>query len=483
MDVTGAQCFDALPCYLSVQDRDLHVIKANRRFREAFGNYEGRHCYQVYKQRAEPCEACPVERTFRDGRSHRSEERVTCLDQTEVSVIVYTQPIHDEQGEIAAVMEMSTDITDLARLQNQLREGRAHCRTLFEEVPCFVSIQDRDLNILDANRLHREAFGSFLGCKCYEIYKHRTEECEPCVVRQTFEDGQVHQHEEVVTSRQGRTMNVLVRTTPVTGPSGAVESVMEMSADITQIRELQSQLESIGLLISSISHGLKGLLNGLNGGMYLVNKGLEADNGDRVRQGWAIVQRNIERIRSMVLDILYYAKDREPGTAVLSAGAVLDQVCEQLGHRAAELGVEIVREADPDAGSFEGDETAVRAMLVNLGENALDACRLDARKASHRITLRAADGGDGRARFEIEDNGIGMEQETRERAFTLFFSSKGSEGTGLGLFIANRIARAHGGDIRLESEVGVGTRFFVTLPRGRAGRHHDGRQENGSDRR
>ncbi len=468
MELSYSRCFDAMPCYLSVQDRGLRILTANRRFREAFGNYEGRHCYQVYKQRAEPCEICPVERSFRDGQVHHSEERVTCLDGTEVSVIVYTEPLRNEQGEITAVMEMSTDITDITRAQNLLREGRAHCRTLFEEVPCYVSIQDRDLNIIDANRLHREAFGSFLGCKCYEVYKHRTEECDPCVVRQTFEDGLVHEHEEVVTSRQGRTMNVLVRTTPVAGPSGRVEEVMEMSADITQIRELQSQLESIGLLIGSISHGLKGLLNGLNGGMYLVNKGLEAGNQPRVHQGWEIVQRNIDRIRSMVLDILYYAKDRDPDHAVLSAAAILDQVSEQLGDRARELAVEIVTRAEPAAGEFEGDEKAVRAMLVNLGENALDACRLDRKKTAHRVALRAG-GSDGQVRFEIEDNGIGMERETREKAFTLFFSSKGSEGTGLGLFIANRIARAHGGGIHLESEVDVGTRFVVTLPRTRPG--------------
>jgi len=466
MQLSYAQCFDAMPCYLAVQDRALRIVAANQRFREAFGNFEGRRCYQVYKQRAEPCEICPVERSFRDGQVHHSEERVTCLDGAEVSVIVYTRPLRNENGDITAVMEMSTDITDIARAQNLLRQGRAHCRTLFEEVPCFVSIQDRDLNIIDANRLHREAFGSFLGCKCYEVYKHRTEECDPCIVRQTFEDGQVHEHEEVVTSRQGRTMNVLVRTTPVAGPSGRVEEVMEMSADITQIRELQSQLESIGLLIGSISHGLKGLLNGLNGGIYLVNKGLEAGNDSRVRQGWEIVQRNIDRVRSMVLDILYYAKDREPGSAVLSAAAVIEQVSEQLGHRARELAVEIATAVDPAAGEFEGDEKAVRAMLVNLGENALDACRMDRKKSAHRVSLRAA-GSDGQVRFEIEDNGIGMEQETREKAFTLFFSSKGSEGTGLGLFIANRIAGAHGGGIRLESEVDVGTKFVVTLPRAR----------------
>jgi PAS domain S-box-containing protein len=464
MELPYQRYFDAIPCYLTVQDRSFRVLTANRRFREAFGSHQGRYCYQVYKQRAEKCEVCPVERTFRDGQVHRSEERVTCLDQSEVSVIVYTEPIRNEQGAIEAVMEMSTDITDLKRLEAQLRESRAHYRTLFEEVPCYISIQDRDLNIVDANRLHREAFGTYLGCKCFEIYKHRTEECCPCVVRQTFEDGQVRVHEEVVTSRQGRSINVLVHTSPIAGASGEIEAVMEMSADITAIRDLQSQLASIGLLISSISHGLKGLLNGLNGGVYLVNKGLAAGDQARVTQGWAIVQRNIDRIRSTVLDILYYAKDREPDWTALSSSAILDQVYEHMDDKARELGIAFTREADPLAGEFEGDEKAIRAMLVNLAENSFDACRIDRKKTAHAVTLRVA-AHDDRVCFEVQDNGIGMEQETREKAFSLFFSSKGSEGTGLGLFVANKIAAAHGGTIRLESAVDVGTRFVVDLPK------------------
>jgi len=60
-----------------------------------------------------------------------------------------------------------------------------------------------------------------------------------------------------------------------------------------------------------------------------------------------------------------------------------------------------------------------------------------------------------------------MDRETREKAFSLFFSSKGTEGTGLGLFISNKIAQAHGGSIMLESEENKGTRFIVTLPRNR----------------
>ncbi len=58
-----------------------------------------------------------------------------------------------------------------------------------------------------------------------------------------------------------------------------------------------------------------------------------------------------------------------------------------------------------------------------------------------------------------------MDQETREKAFSLFFSSKGAKGTGLGLFIANQITEAHGGRIELESEIDKGSHFAVIIPR------------------
>ena len=66
--------------------------------------------------------------------------------------------------------------------------------------------------------------------------------------------------------------------------------------------------------------------------------------------------------------------------------------------------------------------------------------------------------------FDVEDNGIGMDRETREKIFSLFFSSKGIKGTGLGLFIANKIVDRHGGSIEVASEPGRGTRFLVRLP-------------------
>jgi PAS domain S-box-containing protein len=466
MDDCFKKYFDIMPCYVTVQNRDFRIINANDRFINEFGKTDGRLCYQVYKQRPEKCEDCPVDRTFRDGHPHRSEEIVRTLDGRDVHVIVYTTPVKNDSGEIVAVMEMSTDITDIKLLQRQLKESQERYRILFEEVPCFISIQDENLRIVDFNRLHRETFNTRYGDRCYKVYKQREKECEPCLVRQTFQDGQVRMHEETVKSQTGELLNVLVCTAPVTDADGKISRVIEMSTDITQIRQLQDKLSSVGLLIGSISHGIKGLLNGLDGGIYLVNSGLKKNDRERIDRGWDIAMRNVRRIRSMVMDILYYAKDREPDWQKVAAEEVMNDVCRMMEERAKKLNIEFEYSGGDGIGEFEADPQAVRSLLVNLVENALDACRIDKKKQHHHVSVMV-EGVPEAVKFAVTDNGVGMDRETCDKAFTLFFSSKGAGGTGLGLFIANKITQAHGGEIELESEESNGSRLVVTLPRKR----------------
>jgi len=359
---------------------------------------------------------------------------------------------------------MSTDITDIKLLHQALRDSQSKYMQLFEKVPCFISIQDRDLRITEANRMHREAFGTAYGKKCFEVYKHRSKECQPCIVKQTFNDGEIRVHEEVVTKENGERMNVLVHTAPLRNDAGEIDKVIEMSTDITQIRQLQDKLTSVGLLIGSISHGIKGLLNGLDGGIYLVNSGLKKDNRDRIDQGWEIAIRNVDRIRSMVMDILYYAKDRDPNWEPIEAVDFIRDICSNFTEKANKLGIACSCDAQYGAGEFEADRMMVRSMLVNLVENSIDACRVDSKKDDHRVSVEL-EGTPESVIFRIADTGIGMDRETREKAFSLFFSSKGAGGTGLGLFIAHKIVKSHGGSIKIESEEGQGSTFTVELPR------------------
>jgi PAS domain S-box-containing protein len=466
VELSFQQLFEAMPCYLTVQDRELKILNANDRFRKRFGEYEGHHCHQLYKHRGEPCERCPVVLAFNDGESHHSEQQLTCRNGTPIPAIAYASPVRNERGEIVAVMEICADISEAKLLETQLRESQERYRLMFEEVPCCISIQDPDLRIIEANRSFREDFGDYLGSKCYEIYKRRDKACVPCSVQEAFRDGQIHQTEEAVKSRHGKSMDMLVSAAPIRNSRGEIHSVMEMSANITQVRELQSQLASVGLLISTISHGIKGLLTGLDGGIYLVNTGLKKDDQARVQKGWDMVLRNVDKIKSMVMDMLYYARDREPRWTAVDAVEAAGEVLAIATPKAERRGIELRKDFDSNAGEFQADPQALRSMLINLVDNALDACCSERKRPDHWVRLKLT-GRPGHVEFVVDDNGVGMDQEALDKAFSLFFSSKGAEGTGLGLFIANKIAQAHGGAIELSSELDRGTRIVATMPRER----------------
>ena len=111
-----------------------------------------------------------------------------------------------------------------------------------------------------------------------------------------------------VTTGSGGQQHLLVWTAPLRDAGGEISHVMEMSTDITRVRQLQDQLSSIGLLIGSVSHGIKGLLTGLDAGMYMLTQGFNRDNAAELEEGLEMVGFMVARIRRMVLDILHYAK-------------------------------------------------------------------------------------------------------------------------------------------------------------------------------
>jgi len=147
--------WEEMPCFLSVHDRDFRIVDGNRRFREHFGESVGEFCYRVYKGRDEICPDCPVEATFADGRNHPSEQLLTTRDGRQIPVMVHTTPVKDDSGEVVAVMEMHTDIGEVKRLQSMLQRSQDRLAQLFEEVPCFITVQGPDRVIQHANRRFR----------------------------------------------------------------------------------------------------------------------------------------------------------------------------------------------------------------------------------------------------------------------------------------------------------------------------------------
>jgi signal transduction histidine kinase len=220
----------------------------------------------------------------------------------------------------------------------------------------------------------------------------------------------------------------------------------------------------LGLKISSISHGIKSLLTGLDGGVYLVDSGFAKEDSERVKEGWQDVKTVVSRIRKLVQDILFFAKERELDRKRIDVLDFAFEVASAVEPKIKPEEVHFVCDFDESMGNFEIDSGAVRLALINILENALDACAEDSANKSHKIVFTAKREGND-VIFEVKDNGIGMDRETKESLFTLFFSSKGNKGTGLGLFIANKIIDQHGGKITVASTSGQGSNFRIKLPK------------------
>ena len=460
----GLTYFNEMPCFVSVHNPKLKIVAVNPLYRERLGDKVGCNSWEVYAGQTGTKLKCPAEQTFKTAKGQRVRAAVKTLNDDCTQVIVHTAPIRNQAGDVELVVEISADITEVKRLREQLQRTQQLYQQLFDEVPCYISVQDRQFRLTATNRRFKEDFDVQPGAFCYAVYKQRGEPCANCPVAKTFEDGQSHQVEMVVTSKSGEQYNLLIWTAALRNAAGKITHVMEMATNITQIRKLQEHLSSLGLKIGSISHGIKSLLAGLDGGMYLVETGFDKGKPERVKEGWEDVKTIVNRIRKLVHDILFFAKERELKCDRVDVLSFADDVASTVEPKIKAKGIEFVYNLDTSPGEVEIDSGAMRMALINILENALDACVDDEVKKPHQIFFNVQQD-EQQVIFEVKDNGIGMDREARESLFTLFFSSKGNQGTGLGLFIADKIIDQHGGQISVKSKPGQGSSFKIMLPK------------------
>jgi PAS domain S-box-containing protein len=457
---------DVMPCYLSIQDKNLKITDANNLFHRDFGDRVGEFCYQAYKDNDAPCPDCPVLQTFKDGLVHSGEETVKARDGTVANVVVTSAPLFNNRGEVAAVVEMSTNVTRMKALQRELEESRRNYQRLFESVPCYICVLDRDLRIRESNELYRWAFGDVDGRHCYQVCKGRKSECPECLVQATFEDGQVHSSEEVLKTRSGQKFDLVVYSMPIRNDHGEIASVMEVFTDITEVKKLQRQLTLMGRAVAGMAHRIKNILMGLEGGIFVVNSGMEAGDQDQVAEGWEMVERNVKTVSAIVKDLLFCSKKRLPKYRPdVCPQDVMQHVYDLYARRVANENIDLrLQLSEPRVcGTFDPD--GLHNLLSNLVANAIDACRFDTseKKAGFTITLRCRQEDDGTTIFEVEDNGAGIPDEHSGKVFEEFFSTKGTEGTGVGLLVVQKVAEEHRGGVTFSSRAGQGTRFQVTV--------------------
>lgn len=221
------------------------------------------------------------------------------------------------------------------------------------------------------------------------------------------------------------------------------------------------RLAAIGETIAGLAHCIKNVLNGIQGGSYMVDLGLRKNDNARVVKGWEIVKRNESFMMDLVLEMLMYSKDREPEYEPSDLNEIIESICSLMATKASEKGVRVNWTPNPSLAEVSLDQKGIRRCLLNLIANGVDACE-HVEGGCVSVSTQIADG--EKVCIRISDNGCGIREGDRENLFHVFFSTKGSKGTGLGLAVTHKIIAEHGGMIDVKSEVGKGTKFSVFLP-------------------
>jgi len=344
-------------------------------------------------------------------------------------------------------------------------------RNLFDAVPVAISIISPDLRVVDANRQFTEEYGEWRGRRCYRVYKDRSERCLRCAALETFADGQIRTREEEGTYRAGGQVNYLVQMVPIKRRNGDIPFVIEMSTDITRVKQLHRErreaqrLAAVGETVAGIAHGIKNVLMGLEGGLYAVNSGIEQADDERIAKGWIMVEENVNRISSFVKEFLEFARGREAIVAITDPTKPVREVAELFEEAAARSGIRLVVEVQDGIAPAPLDEEGIHSCLANLVSNAIDACAFSEREIGREVKVSARDE-DGTIIYEVADNGQGMDTEVSKKVFSKFFSTKGADkGTGLGLLTTKKLIHEHGGQISFSTEEGRGSTFRIELPR------------------
>ncbi len=243
------------------------------------------------------------------------------------------------------------------------------------------------------------------------------------------------------------------------------ENLEELVEDKTKKLVEAERLAVVGQTVAAIAHAIKNITGGLTGGAFVLEKGLELKNEKYLCQGWDMVKGNVAKIKGLAIDLLHYAKEREPDHRLCDPNRPIQEVYDLMLPRAREHDVNLHIELDRGLPEVLLDPEGIHRCMLNLVTNAIDACTdISCSKTGREVTLRSSKGKDCAVEYQVVDEGCGMDKETRDKIFQRFFSTKGSQGTGLGLMITKKIVDEHKGVIECESTKGKGTKFVIKLP-------------------
>ena len=468
--------FELAPCYITVQDKNLRLIRYNREFADKFSPETGDYCYQAYKGRSERCKVCPVLKTFEDGKPHSSEETGVSKDGTNTCWVVRSAPIKNAEGEVVAAMEMSLDVTQVRFLEEEVEKTEKKYQTIFNTIPNPVFVLDRKtLDILDCNE------------SAAVVYGFNREEILTTSFLNLFEENHREEYASEIKSssiinkakhlkRDGQTIyvNILISSSEYAGQ----EVLLVTTSDITErlMAEQQliqaSKMATLGEMATGVAHELNQPLSVIKtASSFLIKKVRKNETiQDEILKTLAEeIDSHVDRAARIINHMREFGRKSDVEGEKVRVNEVLEKALEIFSQQLKLREINVVKEFERDLPPILADSNRLEQVFINLLINARDAIEEKTDKANHegkpkQIFLKTGFK-NGLVTIEVKDTGVGIPKTILDKIFDPFFTTKKvGKGTGLGLSISYGIVQDYGGYIHAESQEGVGSNFVVHFP-------------------
>ena len=403
------------------------------------------------------------------------ESRRIRKDGQRIDVAVTISPLRDNSGRVTGASTIARDITQRKRAEEEIRQQAA----LLTLAPALV--RDMDDRIVLWTRGMEQVYGftkdDALGRISHELLK--TEFPSPLAdIEKALLNGGVWEGELTHQTSAGERIVTASKWVLYRDAEGKPTRVFEVYADITALKraealQLRSQkLEALGTLAGGIAHDFNNVLSAITGSASLAISQFPPDHP--VQACLVEIERAGVRAAELVRQILTFSRPQDQNMEVQSLEPVISEAL-KLVRATLPVRIDIRTEFAAGLPKARVDATQLYQVIVNLATNAGHAIgdrpglihvKLDTSTVSEEEILLYSEVPAGRyVRLSVSDNGCGMDTATLQRIFDPFFTTKPTgKGTGLGLSVVHGIIKAHGGVLKVYSDLGKGTTFQIYFP-------------------
>jgi len=389
-------------------------------------------------------------------------------DQRVIPVSFSASLLRDGEGSAQGIIAICHDRSQVHRLETEILHKDQFFASIVRNSADAILTLDSNERITSWNRGAEAVFGyseaemlsQSLEILIPEDLKNR-KELEKISQAARLE-GYLRSYQTRRITKDGRSIDVIFTRTAIKDSDGGVIGFSSVMKDVTSQKLIErhlaqmEKLSAIGELSAGLAHEIKNPLAGVKGAIEIIRDGLAGDHPNRMILGEVLAE--VARIDRIVMNLLSYSRPRKPDFTKLDLVALLRQVISLLDNLANAKEMELALRLSKETTSLIGDENELKQLFMNLLLNSIEAT-----PKGGRVEVWLDQVSDSKLRVCVSDNGLGIPADGLNKIFQPFFTTK-KAGTGLGLATCKRIVLDHGGEIRVESEVGKGTRFSIELP-------------------